>query len=361
MPSSQSLSESVRRRRDPAAPARVRPLWAVVAAVAVVASAVLGILVGAIDLAPGSVLAEILDRIPGVDLTSGLTSSEAAIVWEIRVPRVVLAGLVGGMLAVAGAGVQGVFRNPLADPCLLGVAAGAGLGATLAIAYMSPEATWPVNPLPLAAFVGAILGVAVTYVLGRASGSASSTATLILAGVAVAAFLTATQTFIQQKNSETFREVYAWILGGLVTVGWSEVALIAPYVVVSGAALLLYRRLLDVMGLGDEEANSVGVRANRVRVAVVTAATLGTAAAVAVSGLIGFVGIIVPHAIRLVFGSSYRVIVPLSLAFGAAFLILSDVIARTVLAPAEVPIGVITAFFGAPFFLLVLSRTRRTG
>ncbi|MGH8872636.1 MAG: FecCD family ABC transporter permease, partial [Acidimicrobiia bacterium] len=155
-----------------------------------------------------------------------------------------------------------------------------------------------------------------------------------------------------------FREVYTWILGALGTVGWREVGLILPYVVISGLGLLLYRRLLDVMGVGDEEADSVGIRSARVRLAVVAAATLGTAAAVAVSGLIGFVGIIVPHAIRLVLGSSYRLILPLSLGFGAAFLILADLIARSVLAPAEIPIGVVTAFFGAPFFLLVLSRAR---
>jgi iron complex transport system permease protein len=333
-------------------------LW-LVALGAVVVSAVLGILVGAVELSIGAVLAELADRIPGVDVSSGLSEREAAILWELRVPRVVLAGLVGGMLAMAGAAFQGVFRNPLADPYLLGVAAGAGLGATLAIAYLPDQTRWPVSPLPLAAFVGAVLGVAVTYVLGRSAARAHATTTLILAGVAVAAFLTATQTFIQQRNTDTFREVYTWILGALGTVGWGEVGLILPYVVLSAAGLLLYRRLLDVMGVGDEEADSVGIRSTRVRLVVVAAATLGTAAAVAVSGLIGFVGIIVPHAIRLVLGSSYRLILPLSVGFGAAFLILADLVARSVLAPAEIPIGVVTAFFGAPFFLLVLTRARR--
>jgi iron complex transport system permease protein len=325
----------------------------------VLVSVLLGIMVGAVDLPFGSVVAELVDKVPGVDLTSGLSRREAAILWEIRVPRVVLAGLVGGMLAIAGAAFQGVFRNPLADPYLLGVAAGAGLGATLAIAYFPDQLQWPVSPLPLAAFVGAVIGVAVTYVLGRSAARAYATSTLILAGVAVAAFLTATQTYVQQKNSETFREVYAWILGALSTVGWSEVGLILPYVIVSGIGLLLYRRLLDVMGVGDEEADSLGIRSARVRLVVVAAATLGTAAAVAVSGLIGFVGIIVPHGIRLVLGSSYRVLLPLSLGLGGAFLILADLVARSVLAPAEIPIGVVTAFLGAPFFLLVLSRARR--
>ena len=338
---------------------RASPTLLVLVLIAVTVSALLGVLVGAVELSVGSVLAELADRVPGIDVDSGLSQRESAILWEIRVPRVVLAGLVGGMLAMSGAAFQGVFRNPLADPYLLGVAAGAGLGATLAIAYLPDQTGWPVSPLPLAAFAGAVLGVATTYVLGRSATRSRSTGTLILAGVAVAAFLTATQTFIQQQNSDTFREVYAWILGALGTVGWQEVALILPYVVISGLALVLYRRLLDVMGVGDEEAESVGVRSGRVRLAVVAAATLGTAAAVAVSGLIGFVGIIVPHAIRLALGSSYRLILPLSLGFGAAFLILADLIARSVLAPAEIPIGVITAFFGAPFFLLVLSRARR--
>lgn len=323
------------------------------------ACSVLAIAVGAVDLPVGSVIAELLDRLPGIDITSGLSEREAAILWELRMPRVVLAGMVGGMLAMAGAGFQGVFRNPLADPYLLGVAAGAGLGATLAIAYVPDDSGWVVSPLPLAAFAGALLGVAVTYALGRSATRTYAAATLILAGVAVAAFLTATQTFIQQRNTETFREVFAWIMGALGTVGWEEVRLILPYVIASAVGLLLYRRLMDVMGVGDEEADSVGIKAARVRLVVVAAATLGTAAAVAVSGLIGFVGIIVPHAIRLVLGSSYRVILPLSLGFGAAFLIIADLIARTVIAPAEIPIGVITAFFGAPFFLVVLARARR--
>jgi iron complex transport system permease protein len=340
-------------------PTRVGGRRVVVVLAAVLISGLLGILVGAVDLSLGAVLAELADSIPGVDIVSGLSESEAAILWELRVPRVVLAGLVGGMLAMAGAAFQGVFHNPLADPYLLGVAAGAGLGATLAIAYLPDQTQWAVSPLPLAAFVGAVLGVAVTYVLGRSAARQYAAATLILAGVAVAAFLTATQTFFQQQNSDTFREVYSWILGGLVTVGWQEVTLILPYVLLSGASLLLYRRLLDVMSVGDEEADSVGIRSARVRLAVVGAATLGTAAAVAVSGLIGFVGIIVPHAIRLVLGSSYRVILPLSLGFGAAFLIVADLIARSVLTPGEIPIGVVTAFFGAPFFLLVLARSRR--
>ncbi|MGH2675005.1 MAG: FecCD family ABC transporter permease [Actinomycetota bacterium] len=340
-------------------PTRLRPGLLLVALGFLLGAALLGILVGPAVLSPAGILRELADRLPLIDVSSGLSDREAAILLELRVPRVVLGGLVGAMLAMAGAAYQGVFRNPLADPYLLGVAAGAGLGATLAVAYLPGRADWPLNPLPLAAFVGALLGVGATYLLGRSGTRARSTATLILAGVAVAAFLTAVQTYVQQRNADTLREVYSWILGTLGTVGWREVAVILPYVAVSGAALVLHRRLLDVMSLGDEEADSLGIRATRVRLVVVGAATLGTAAAVAVSGLIGFVGIIVPHAVRLVLGSSYRLILPLSVIVGAAFLILADFLARTAMAPAEVPIGVITALFGAPFFLLVLRRARR--
>jgi iron complex transport system permease protein len=338
---------------------RLRPGLLLVALAVLLGAGFLGILVGPVGLSATAILRELADRVPLIDVSSGLSDREAAILWELRVPRVVLGGLVGAMLAMAGAAYQGVFRNPLADPYLLGVAAGAGLGATLAIAYLPGREEWPLNPLPIAAFLGGLFGVALTYVLGRSGGRTRSTATLILAGVAVAAFLTAAQTYVQQRNTDTLREVYSWILGTLGTVGWREVALILPYIAVSGVALVLHRRLLDVMSLGDEEADSLGIRSARVRLVVMAAATLGTAAAVAVSGLIAFVGIIVPHAVRLVLGSSYRVILPLSVFVGAAFLILADFLARTALSPAEVPIGVITAFFGAPFFLLVLQRSRR--
>jgi iron complex transport system permease protein len=339
--------------------ARLRGSVVAIGTVVLVASALLGILFGPVGLSPVGILRELVDRLPFANVSSGFSEQEAAILWQLRMPRVVLGGLVGAMLAISGAAYQGVFRNPLADPYLLGVAAGAGLGATLAAAYLPFGTGWPINPLPMAAFAGALIGVAATYVLGRSGGRARSTATLILAGVAVASFMTAAQTFVQQRNTETIREVYVWILGALGTAGWREVVLILPYVIVSGAALWVHRRLLDVMSVGDEEASSLGVRAARVRLIVVVAATLGTAAAVAVSGLIGFVGIIVPHTVRMLMGSSYRMVLPLSVVFGGAFLILTDLLARTVISPAEVPVGVITAFVGAPFFLIVLRSSRR--
>jgi iron complex transport system permease protein len=320
-------------------------------------AALLAVLVGPVRLDPAGVLAELAGRLPLVEV-HGLPERDAAILWQLRLPRVVLGALVGAMLALAGAAYQGVFRNPLADPYLLGAAGGAGLGATLAIAYGPDTSSWPVGLLPLAAFTGAVAGVAAAYALGR-SGGGRTTTTLVLAGVAVASFLTAVQTFVQQREDDTLREVYGWILGRLSTAGWREVALILPYTLLSAAVIVACRRLLDVLAVGDDEAESLGVRAARVRLVVVAAATLGTAAAVAVSGLIGFVGIIVPHTVRLVAGSSYRLVVPLCLLLGAAFMVLADLVARTIMAPGELPIGVVTAFLGAPFFAVVLRTTRR--
>ena len=249
-----------------------------------------------------------------------------------------------------------LFHNPLADPYLLGVAAGSGLGATLAITYGHVGHSGQL--LPLAAFVGGLTAVAAAYILGRSAGSVRAAGALVLAGLTVTLFFTAVQTFVQQQHTNTLRDVYSWLLGGFSTATWGQVAVAAPYVAVSSAAIVLHRRVLDVLSVGDEEAASLGVNVPRLRLLIVIAATAGTAAAVAVSGLIAFVGIIVPHTIRLLVSTSYRAVVPLSLVVGAGFLVLADVLARTVVSPGELPIGVVTAFFGAPFFAVVLRTAR---
>ncbi|MFM2073077.1 MAG: hypothetical protein RLZZ623_3341 [Actinomycetota bacterium] len=281
------------------------------------------------------------------------------IVWNVRMPRVVLAGIVGAMLSLAGASYQGVFRNPLVDPYLLGVAAGAGLGATIVFAIgRASTSGWLIDPLPLAAFIGGSVAVLITYLVGASFGGSRSTVTLVLAGVAVTSLATAIQAFVLQRNNDVIREVYSWILGRLTVASWSDVKLVLPYVIVSSVVLLMHRRHLDVLRVGDDEAAALGTQVRRVRLAVVIAATMGTAAVVSVSGLIGFVGIIVPHFVRLLAGSSYRRLLPLTLLVGAAFLILVDIPGRILQDPAETPIGVVTAFFGAPFFIVLL-RTKR--
>jgi iron complex transport system permease protein len=303
---------------------------------------------------------EFANRLPFIHVNSGVSKADWNIVWLIRTPRVVLAAIVGSMLSVSGASYQGVFRNPLVDPYLLGVAAGAGLGATLVFAFQRGATEhWIIDPLPLAAFIGALVAVLVTYVVGTAFGTTQSSTTLILAGVAVTSLATSIQAFILQRNTDVVRQVYSWILGRLSSATWGDVRLILPYVVLSTGVLLMHRRLLDVLRVGDDEASALGTNVRRVRLIVVLAATLGTSAVVAVSGLIGFVGIIVPHAVRLIAGASYRKVLPLSVLLGAAFLVFADIPSRVLANPAETPIGVVTAFFGAPFFLFLL-RTRNT-
>lgn len=315
---------------------RARMWWIAAAVVLLAAAVVLGAMVGP---------------------AGRISSANWDIIWNIRLPRVVLAGIVGSMLSLAGASYQGVFRNPLVDPYLLGAAAGAGLGATLVFAYgRTSTSGWPVDPLPLAAFVGALAAVLLTYLVGASFGG--SGLSLVLAGVATAALGTAVQQYLLLRHSDVIKEVYSWISGRVSTATWSDVRLVTPYVLVSAVVLLVHRRQLDVLRVGDEEAATLGAEVARVRLVVVVAATLGTAAVVSVSGLIGFVGIMVPHLVRLVAGSSYRTVLPLSVLVGASFLILADIPGRMIEHGGETPIGVVTALLGAPMFIFVL-RARR--
>lgn len=331
--------------------------WLAVPAVVAVGAAVLSVAVGPIGVSPTDAFLVVVDRLPMVSVDHGVAPTTAAIISEVRLPRVLLAGMVGSVLATAGGAYQATFRNPLADPFLLGAAAGAGLGVTVALSGAGAQLGDSGAAVTLAAFVGAMIAVAMAYRLGASAGERSG-ASLILAGVAVAALLSAVQNLLLQQDDEAIRDVYSWLLGRFNVAGWDEVGLLLPTAVVTLAALVASGRRLDLLALGDDEAHALGVDAGRLRLVVVSAATLATAAAVAVSGLIGFVGIVVPHAIRLRVGPSYRRILPLSLILGAPFLCLADLLARTLLSPAEIPIGVITAIAGAPFFLYLLHRTR---
>jgi iron complex transport system permease protein len=344
--------EELVRVLTPRRPGALSWRWVLAGMATLLASLLAGLALGPAGIAPGEILGDLVSRLPFVDAHSPLSRLDHAVIWELRAPRVALGALVGASLAVAGGAYQAVFRNPLADPYLLGAAAGAGLGATIAIIYAGAV------PLPVAAFAGATVAAGGAYLLGRSVGGGRNTATLILAGVAMAAFLTALQTLLLQRDTENVRAIYTWLLGRLSTSDWSDVLLVFPYIAASLVVVLASRRALDVLRVGDEEAVGLGVPVGRVRLLVVGAATLGTAAAVSVSGLIGFVGIVVPHAVRLVVGASYRVILPLSALFGASFLVLADVVARTVLSPSELPIGVVTACVGAPFFVIVLRTSR---
>ncbi|MBU6163874.1 MAG: iron ABC transporter permease [Actinomycetales bacterium] len=320
--------------------------WTLMAGIFLLIVCAVAITIGPVQINAIEIIHTLLGR------ETSLSDQERSLLIEIRFPRVALAALVGAALATSGAVYQTVFRNPLADPYLLGAAAGAGLGATIAITVARAD-FYP--SLPIFAFIGGILAVIATFlVAGRLYSDPGS---LLLSGIAIGSFATAVQTFLQQRNSDVLRPVYSWILGELTVADWSSVRWAALYIFIALGILLSVSKILDALMLSDEEAFSLGVSPNRIRIIAVCAATLATATAVSVSGLIGFVGIVVPHIIkRLTKKATNRALLAIAL-FGAAFLVLADLGARTLISPAEIPIGVITAFIGAPFFLFIL-RTR---
>jgi iron complex transport system permease protein len=284
----------------------------------------------------------------------------ATILMDIRLPHAVLLLLTGAALAGSGAGYQGLFRNPLADPYLIGVASGAGLGAVVAMSVRWPEDLAGMYVIPAASFVGAAVTVMLVYSLARIGRSVPTT-TLILAGVAISSFATSLTSFLMLRSNEQLRRATGWLLGGSLMSGWQPVLALLPYVLVGLAALLSSGHALNVLQFGEEQASQMGLPAERVKLWLVLAASLTTASAVAFSGIIGFIGLIAPHVARLLWGADYRRIMPLSIISGGTALLLADVLARTVLAPQVLPVGVVTALAGAPFFLWVLRRAKNQG
>ncbi|MEN6480631.1 MAG: iron ABC transporter permease [Anaerolineaceae bacterium] len=286
------------------------------------------------------------------------TETFKTILYDLRLPRTALLALVGAALAGSGSAYQGIFRNPLADPYLIGVASGAGLGAVLAMSVQWPYTTTGLMAVPVAAFLGAMLTVLVVYELARV-GKTLPTTNLILAGVAISSFANALTSFLMLRSTGELRRALVWLMGGAVQTGWESVLAILPYVVIGLGILLINSHALNVMQFGDEQAQQLGIPVQRVRRTVLVAASLTTAAAVSYAGVIGFVGLIVPHMVRLVWGGDYRRVMPLSILGGASFLLIADVMARVVMAPQEIPVGIITALVGAPFFLWILRRARQ--
>jgi iron complex transport system permease protein len=314
--------------------------------------------IGSVSIPLSTTFGILADRLPFVDITPTWPDALATIVIDIRLPRVILAGLVGAALAVAGATYQGLFRNPLADPYLIGVAQGASLGAV--IGFMLPVG-WNIagfGLIPLFAFLGALLSTLVVYLLARV-GKTLPVTTLILAGVALSALLGSIVSYLIISSGNKMHGILFWLMGSFAASRWSEVAVALPYIAVGSAVIIVLARLLNVMQLDEEQAQQLGVNVEALKIVLLAAATLVTAASVAFVGTIGFVGIIVPHAVRLIWGADHRYLLPLAVLTGAVFMIFTDLLARTVLAPSEIPIGVITAICGAPFFLYLLRRRKK--
>lgn len=324
---------------------------------ALVGAVMAGLALGTAGIPPDAVMRILLSHLPGIDLDSDVSATWQTIVWDVRLPRVLLAGLAGAILAMSGATYQAVFRNPLAEPYLIGVATGAALGATVVLVADVNVAVGGLSALPLAAFAGALVSVVVVYAVARVGNTVPAT-TLILAGVALSSLATAITSYLMLQNTSNTLSVFSVVLGSFNTATWTKVAWVLPYAVPSAAVILAHGRVLNVLNLDEEQARALGVDVERTKLVLLGAASLGAAAAVSVSGTIGFVGLIVPHAVRLMWGPDNRALLPMSILLGAAFLIGADIVARMADRPSEIPVGIITAFCGVPFFLYLLRRAR---
>ena len=334
------------------------PWWRIVVGLAVLATAaIFAASLGSVHVPFVSVVEIVASRLPGIELPADIPAAWDTILWKLRLPRVAQAAVVGAALAMSGAAYQGLFKNPLADPYLVGVASGAGLGAVVVLLTGVPMYLAGISLLPVAAFAGGTGAVAAAYTIARNS-QGTPTTTLILAGVAIASLTGAVSSLLIMRSDPELRPVLSWLLGTFISSEWKESAIVLAYAVPGIVVLLGFGRVLNVLQLSEDHAAMLGVPVEKVKLLLIAAATLITAAAVSFSGLIGFVGLVAPHAVRLVWGPDYRFLLPMSAIVGATFLVLADLVARTIVSPGELPVGVVTAFCGAPFFLYLLRRRR---
>lgn len=315
--------------------------------------------VGAVNIPLTDTIAIAINKFIGIRVKSDWPEVSESILINLRFPRIILSGLVGAALSISGAAYQGLFRNPLADPYLVGAASGAGLGAAIVFLTGLPLLAFGGGLLPIAAFVGSITAVTLAYFIGRRRGQVGLS-TLILAGVAISSLAGAITSLLMIKSDPNLRPLMSWLLGGFSGSRWMDVFVLLPYVVPPMIVLVVYSRMLNVLQLNDLHAQTLGVNVNRTKTIILVSASLITASAVAFSGVIGFVGLVGPHIVRLIWGSDYRHLVPMSAILGAGFLIVADLGARVIAIPTELPVGIITAFFGAPFFIYILKTNKRS-
>ena len=340
------------------APRRFGRILAVLAA-ALLASFLLGVAVGSVWISPWTSVRVIAWKLGFSGRPVGVPASTEVILLQLRLPRVVLAAVVGAALAASGAVFQGLFRNPLADPAIIGVSSGAALGAIAVIVFAGSGALGAFG-VPLAAFAGALLTAFLVYRLARI-GPTVHVATLLLAGIAVAAVISSAMSLVMSFSGEQVRDIYAWLLGGLVGQGWQGIGADVPLIALGLAAATLTAHDLNLLSLGEERAAQLGVEVTRLKRRTIGVGALLAACAVSVAGVIGFVGLMTPHLLRLVVGADHRRLLPAVLLAGPTLLILADLVARTALSPQELPVGIVTALLGGPFFLYLLRREGRAG
>lgn len=299
-------------------------------------------------------------HIPGIkDImdTSDIVKSQDSIIWNIRLPRVLLGVLVGASLSMAGASFQGMFKNPMADPYIIGISSGAALGAALAIIFKLEFSILGFSSISFFAFLGALVAVTMVYNIARVKNQVPVT-TLLLSGVAIGQFFTAIMSFLMVIFNKDMNKIIYWTLGSLSGKGWSPVITISLPVIMTMIILNFFARDLNIMLTGEESAKSLGVNVEKTKVYILLLGTFITSVVVSVSGIIGFVGLIIPHVVRLIIGPDHRILLPASALLGGIFMIFSDTIARTIISPIEIPVGIVTALFGGPFFIYLL-RTKK--
>jgi iron complex transport system permease protein len=286
------------------------------------------------------------------------TVGDEQIIFDIRLLRVMGCLVVGMSLGAAGAALQGIMRNPLADPYIIGTSGGAGLGATLAMLMPFHMTLLGMGLVPVMAFLGAFIAVMLVYNVAKV-GARAPMVTLLLAGFAVSSMMAAILSFLMVVSGDALRQIVIWLMGGVTVVSWTQLLIIVPLFVVGTVALYLYAPALNAFLLGEEQAKYLGVDVERCKLLILMLAALLTGAAVSISGLVGFVGLVVPHVSRLLFGPDHRLLLPASTIVGGIFLVLADLLARSLLPPTEIPVGVVTALCGSPFFIYLLRRSRR--
>lgn len=315
---------------------------------------VLATAIGSVSLPLGEVARALASRLAG----ASAGGSADAIIWQIRVPRVLTAAVVGGALGTAGAVFQGLLRNPMADPYIIGTSGGAALGATVALMVPIQLSLFGFTFVSVAAFVGALGAVLLVYNVARV-GPRVPVTTLLLTGFALSSILAAIMSFLMFISNNTLRRIILWTMGGLSGAGWLQLAVVIPAIVIALSLTYTLAPDLNAFLLGDEQAASLGVHVERRKSTLLGLGSWLTAAAVSVSGLVGFVGLVVPHVVRLVLGPDHRLLLPASTLVGGVFLVLADLLARSLMSPAELPVGIITALVGGPFFIYLLRKARR--
>lgn len=334
-------------------------MWGGIGILLLLISIIISLSIGTAKLPLSHVWGILIQQIPivGDYVQSYWPESSEQIILKVRFPRVVLAILVGACLSLAGAGFQGVLRNPLADPYILGVSSGAAVGAAFIILFGLQTTLLGIWTIPIVAFFTALISLMVVLRLASVQGK-YKLETIILSGVVVSAFLGSFVSLMVSMSDKVVNEIVFWLMGSLSLQGWSFIYVLLPYLIVGFTVLIAYSQHLNIFALGERQAAHLGIKVKRTRLIILIVSTLITAAAVSIVGTIGFVGLVVPHLVRLIVGPDYRVIIPITAVFGSIYVLWADTLARTLFSPTEIPLGVVTAFLGAPFFGYLLRRSK---